>query len=99
MLDTKFRAANKQNQGVQAEKKTKELIRGFSEDQRVISLIMMRDSMRKEELKNFATKWGRVSKKVAEAHVPDGQQAVRELVDMLKGDKDRVIDSGVRSMI
>ena len=49
-----------------AEKTKSDFIKKFSEDQRVISLIMMQDSMRKEELKNYATKWGKVSKRVAD---------------------------------
>ena len=101
MLDAKFRAVNKKNQELHAEKMKKEFIRKFSEDQRVISLIMMQDSMRKEELKHYASKWGRVSKKVAKVSdkLPDGQHAVRDLVDMLQGGTDQVVDAGLRSMI
>ena len=46
--------------------------------------------MRKEELKNYATKWGKVSKKVARVSkkMGDNERAVRDLVDMLKGDHD-----------
>ena len=53
----------------------KELIKKFSEDQRVISLIMMQDSLKKEELKNYVTKskWGKISKKVERKSVmPNG---------------------------